>query len=89
MLLTAFTIGILFNYFFLRYTENEISKSGIGKLKVSKNITGMIVDSANKNAVKLSLHQYINPNLLLSIRNLGDPGDWEGKLGIIKNTGCI
>lgn len=63
LFLVVFIIGLIFNYSVLGYMEDEISKSGIGKLKVAKNNNDLLADSVIKNAVSISLSPYVDPAL--------------------------
>ncbi|MCX7711781.1 MAG: AraC family transcriptional regulator [Clostridia bacterium] len=64
LILTVFIIGLIFNYSVIGYLEGEISKSGIGKLKVAKNNHELLANSVIQDAVKVSLSPYMNTELL-------------------------
>ncbi|HEX9063392.1 MAG TPA: AraC family transcriptional regulator [Clostridia bacterium] len=44
----------------MKYSENEISKSGIGKLKVAQSINELLADVVKKDAVHIALSENLN-----------------------------
>lgn len=60
LLIIAFVIGTVFNYSLIHYSESEISKASIGKLRVIYNINDMLVENVNREALRLSIDSYLN-----------------------------
>ena len=48
-------VGFIFYYNVIRYSENEISKSSIANLQTVKRLNDQLVDSINKQTIRLSL----------------------------------
>lgn len=48
------------NYAIMKYSEAEISKSGIGELKVAENITDLISQTISNDIINLSLNEQLN-----------------------------
>lgn len=53
-------IASIFNYEILKYSENDISNYGIGKLKVAENTLKQLQITIFNDSVKLSVNSYIN-----------------------------
>jgi YesN/AraC family two-component response regulator len=53
-------VSAISNYTMLNYTENEIGKSGIGKLKVAKSSSELLADSIRRDIIRLSLNSDLN-----------------------------
>ena len=53
-------IASIFNYEILKYSENDISNYGIGKLKVAENTLKQLQNTIFNDSVKLSVNSYIN-----------------------------
>ena len=53
-------IGAIFNYSIIEYAEDEISKASIGKLRIIHTINDMLVDNVSREALNLSLNDYLN-----------------------------
>lgn len=51
---SIFIISLVSNYIILHFSENEIGKSGIGKLKVVNSLAELPADEVNKDALRLS-----------------------------------
>ncbi len=64
------------NYAIMKYSEAEISKSGIGELKVAENITDLISQTISNDIINLSLNEQLNKlygiNDINSILNKSD-----------------
>jgi AraC-like DNA-binding protein len=53
-------ITFIFNYSIMQYSEAEISKSGMGKLDGAKSITGLLTQTVNNDAIRLSINQKLS-----------------------------
>jgi AraC-type DNA-binding domain-containing proteins len=60
LLIIVFVIGTVFNYSLVHYSESEISKASIGKLRIIYNINDMLVENVNREALRLSIDSYLN-----------------------------
>lgn len=80
LLLTVIIIGSIFNYGIMKYSESEISKASIGKLKLIRSINDLLVNEITNDALKLSKNTTLNQ--LDQIMNNSKNGD--GGLELIK-----
>ncbi len=60
IIIPIISIIFIFNYAIMKYSETEISKSGIGKLDVAKSITDVITQTISNDTIKLSLNEKLN-----------------------------
>jgi AraC-like DNA-binding protein len=60
IIIPVLIVCLISNYAILHFSETEISKSGIGKLKVANSLTGLLADGVAKDAVRLSLNADLN-----------------------------
>ncbi|MGE5631802.1 MAG: cache domain-containing protein, partial [Caulobacteraceae bacterium] len=65
IIIPVITIATILSYQLITYSENEISKSAIGKLKVAENLSELIADTLNKQALEIS-----NSNTLNSLNGM-------------------
>lgn len=64
------TTFLVFNYSIANYTENEIAKSSMGKLDVSKNISSKIVEGIVSDTFMLSESEFINSDTVNIVNNM-------------------
>lgn len=62
-----FITGFLFNNLFLKYSEDEISKSSVGKLKIIHNINEILMEELRKDVLSLSINNSINA--IIDVKN--------------------
>ncbi|HEX2927991.1 MAG TPA: AraC family transcriptional regulator [Ruminiclostridium sp.] len=60
IIIPIITITFIFNYGIMKYSEDEISKSGIGKLDSANNITSLLAQTISNDSVHLSLDETLN-----------------------------
>lgn len=60
IIMPVISITSISNYTIMKYSEAEISKSGIGELKVAENITGLISQTISNDILNLSLNEKLN-----------------------------
>lgn len=60
IIIPVIIVSIITNYTILHYAENEISKSGIGKLKVAKSLTEILTDNVSRETLRISLNNDLN-----------------------------
>ncbi len=60
IIIPVICITSMSNYTIMKYSEAEISKSGIGELKVAQNITGLISQTISNDILNLSLDEKLN-----------------------------
>ncbi|QNU67362.1 helix-turn-helix domain-containing protein [Ruminiclostridium herbifermentans] len=60
IIIPVILITSIFNYSIMKYSEAEISKSGIGELKVAENITDLISQTISNDIINLSLNEQLN-----------------------------
>lgn len=73
---TVLIIGLIFNYSFIRYSEDEIGKVSSGKLKVIEAANTMLVDGVRRDALRLSLNTYLN-NISLNLKKTDISREWS------------
>lgn len=54
------TITFIFNYGIMKYSEDEIGRSGLGKLDAAENITDLMAQTISNDSVHLSLNETLN-----------------------------
>jgi YesN/AraC family two-component response regulator len=74
-------VSAITNYTMLNYTENEIGKSGIGKLKVAKSSSELLADYIKRDILRLSLNSDLN--------ELGDIHQYAAALKDIRQLSYI
>jgi AraC-like DNA-binding protein len=67
LIIPIITVGIMFNYYTISYTEREISKSVITNLKTIKNMNDILVDSVTRDVIRFSSNKALDD--LNSIRD--------------------
>lgn len=60
VIIPVLIVCLISNYVILHFSETEISKSGIGKLKVADSLTELLADGVGKDALHLSLNADLN-----------------------------
>lgn len=56
LIIPLMTVGFMFNYYMINYTEREISKSVITNLKTIKTMNDILVESVTKDVIRFSLN---------------------------------
>lgn len=77
IIIPVLIVSIISNYAILRFSETEISKSGIGKLRMAESMTRLFADVVSKDAVRLSLNSDLNrlsnvTNYQAALKNVND-----------------
>ncbi len=60
IIIPVIVITSISNYTIMKYSEAEISRSGIGELKVAQNITDLISQTISNDIINLSLNEQLN-----------------------------
>jgi YesN/AraC family two-component response regulator len=60
IIIPVLIVCLISNYSILHFSETEIGKSGIGKLKVANSLTELLADGVSKDALRLSLNPDLN-----------------------------
>jgi AraC-like DNA-binding protein len=84
-------VSAISNYTLLHYTENEISKSGIGKLKVAKSSSELLADYVSRDTLRLSLNTDLNeldtiPKYQAALQDIQQLSHLSGALAALSET---
>jgi AraC-like DNA-binding protein len=84
-------VSAISNYTLLNYTENEIGKSGIGKLKVAKSSCELLADYVRRDTLRLSLNSDLNelnniPKYETALKDIRQLTHISRTLGLLSET---
>lgn len=82
LIIPLITASSIFYYYTIKYSQNEISESNIGKLKIIRNMDEMMLEQLRKDALAISINSMVkNINQVNSYEEIFSNSDNMLKLG--------